>query len=205
MRKRSNSLSDPSVSSSSSSSSREQRRLVFGDDDRINIQNNDFKIVGSNKTNLSEQELQQLKHVQSFKSNEIEIVSKIATGGFAEVYQVKIVNSSKIYAGKKMLANRAQLERNILKFKDELLIMNRLGQCGCKKITQLVGYCFENPVFWIVMEFMDLGDLHSIIHFTTNTAKQHANKNDSASVNERIRSNQEIELIKSIQTDFKTK
>nr|CAG4719759.1 unnamed protein product [Naegleria fowleri] len=162
--------------------------------------------------NLSEQELQELKQVQSFKSNEIEIVSKIATGGFSEVYQVKIEHS--MYAGKKMLANRAQLERNIQKFKDELLVMNRLWKCGCKKITKLVGYCFENPVFWIVMEFMDLGDLHSIIHFKTsneslqrenqiNVNKMSTTSDHSGKMN--IRSNEEIELIKSIQTDFRVK
>jgi len=96
----------------------------------------------------------------------IECLEKIAAGGFAEVYKVNILHQQGLFAGKKMLASRSQLARNVWKFKNELLTMARLKSSGCDRVVNCVAFLFDvkSREYWIIMEYLEKGDLHSIIN-----------------------------------------
>ncbi|EFC37405.1 predicted protein [Naegleria gruberi] len=112
-------------------------------------------------------------NIKQFSPDDIIIIDKIASGGFAEVFKIQI--HSTIYAGKRMLKSRSQIQRNVDKFANELVKMNRIFQLGCSRVLKLVGYCFdkENQNYWIVTEFINVGDLYSIIHCKEQTLKSH--------------------------------
>ncbi|KAL9644548.1 hypothetical protein ABK040_009412 [Willaertia magna] len=149
----------------------EKRRASIGSYkpciNEFNIFNKTFNYEFNELSNDENEFLNEIKSctfIKCFSFKEIEIIEKLATGGFSNVYKIKILD--KIYAGKRMLSNRTSLIKNINKFKRELLLMKRFIELNCNGITKLEGYCFEKESneYWIILEFMNLGDLYGILH-----------------------------------------
>ena len=103
------------------------------------------------------------------KYTDFEIIKLLGKGGFGKVYKVKYKKNKQIYAMKIFDKNIESVASSLRKFKDKLIHPN---------IIKIYTYFQENKKLFLIMEYMNNGNLKDFINMNSNN-KLHNNLTDN--------------------------
>ena len=106
------------------------------------------------------------------KYTDFEIIKLLGKGGFGKVYKVKYKKNKQIYAMKIFDKKIESVKSSLGKFKDELDKLNH------PNIIKIYTYFEENKKLFLIMEYMDNGNLKDFINMNSNN-KLHNNLTDN--------------------------